>query len=53
VLKSHGLMTSLRCLNPQEQLSPGQAELIDAVRENYPHLVDDGFVTEHLETWLR
>jgi dihydrodipicolinate synthase/N-acetylneuraminate lyase len=53
VLRSQGLMRSLRCLNPREQLSLGQAELIDAVRVNYPHLVDDGFVTEHLETWLR
>lgn len=53
VLKSQGLMRSMRCLNPSEQLSRGQAGLIDAVRVNYPHLVDDGFVAEHLEAWLR
>jgi hypothetical protein len=33
-------------------LSPGQPEEIDRVCRAYPHLADDAFVREHLETWL-
>lgn len=52
VLRRQGLLTSIRCLNPQEQLSPGQAEEIDRVYAAYPHLNDDAFVAEHLDDWL-
>ena len=51
VLKSQGLMTSMRCLNPHSQPSPRQAALIDAVPANYPHLTDDGFVRDNRASW--
>jgi dihydrodipicolinate synthase/N-acetylneuraminate lyase len=52
VLRRQGLLESTRCLNPEETLSPGQAAEIDRVCAAYPHLHDDAFVREHLETWL-
>ena len=48
VLRRQGLMESIRCLNPKETLSPGQAEEIDRVCAAYPHLLDDDFVKEFL-----
>ncbi|MCP3919818.1 MAG: dihydrodipicolinate synthase family protein [bacterium] len=53
VLASQGLLTGTHCLDPNEVLSPGQADEIERVRRTYPHLVDDAFVAEHLDTWLR
>ena len=53
VLHRQGLLPGTWCLNPREQLSPGQAEEIDRVRACYPHLVDDAFVAEHRDAWLR
>jgi hypothetical protein len=53
VLRRQGLLASARCLDPQETLSPGQAEDIDRVSRAYPHLKDDEFVAAHLEEWLR
>lgn len=44
VLKRQGLMKGTWCLNPEEKLSPGQAEEISRVTAQYPHLVDDPFV---------
>lgn len=52
VLRRQGLMQGTWCLNPSEQLSPGQAEEIDRVYRDYPHLNDDAFVREHLAAWL-
>ena len=52
VLVRQGLLTSRRCLDPNEGLSPGQREEIDRVYRAYPHLNDDAFVTEHLDAWL-
>jgi hypothetical protein len=52
VLRRQGLLTSIRCLNPDERLSPGQSEEIDRVYAAYPHLHDDAFVAEHLDDWL-
>jgi hypothetical protein len=40
------------CLDPEEGLSPGQAEEIDRVYAAYPDLNDDAFVAENLERWL-
>jgi hypothetical protein len=45
-------MTNTLCLNPREQLSPGQREEIERVRRAYPHLNDDAFVSANLATWL-
>jgi hypothetical protein len=52
VLFGQNLLESPRCLNPDEVLSPGQAEQIERVRRSYPHLIDDEFVAEHLEEFL-
>jgi len=44
VLKQQGLLKEMGTLNPDEQLSPGQAEKIDRIRRDYSHLTDDDFV---------
>jgi hypothetical protein len=41
------------CLDPREELSPGQMEEIERVCAAYPHLNDDAFVRENLDRWLR
>jgi hypothetical protein len=48
VLRRQGLLEGRWCLNPQEELSPGQMEEIDRVYAAYPDLVDDDFVQELL-----
>jgi dihydrodipicolinate synthase/N-acetylneuraminate lyase len=52
VLRRQGLLAGRWCLDPQEDLSPGQAEEIDRVCRAYPHLSDDDFVAEHRDKWL-
>ena len=52
VLRRQGLLTTTRCLDAHEKLSPGQAAEIDRVCRAYPHLADDEFVRAHLEEWL-
>ncbi|MEX2235228.1 MAG: dihydrodipicolinate synthase family protein, partial [Cyclobacteriaceae bacterium] len=49
VLRRQGLLDGRWCLNPQEELSPGQMLEIDRVCNAYPHLTDDEFVRELLE----
>ena len=53
VLRRQGLMAGRWCLNPAEDLSPGQMEEIDRVLTSYPHLNDDDFVHSHLDEWLK
>jgi dihydrodipicolinate synthase/N-acetylneuraminate lyase len=53
VLRRQGLMAGRWCLDPDEDLSPGQTEEIDRVYHAYPHLNDDDFVRENLDKWLR
>jgi dihydrodipicolinate synthase/N-acetylneuraminate lyase len=53
VLRRQGLLDGCWCLNPNEDLSPGQMEEIDRVYAAYPHLHDDDFVRRHLDAWLR
>jgi hypothetical protein len=48
VLRRQGLLEGRWCLNPEEELSPGQMEEIDRVCTLYPHLTDDAFVKEFL-----
>ena len=43
VLRRQGLMAGRWCLDPDEDLSPGQAEEIDRVDRAYPQLLDDTF----------
>jgi dihydrodipicolinate synthase/N-acetylneuraminate lyase len=52
VLRRQGLLEGTWCLDPSETLSPGQAEEIERVCRDYPHLTDDAFVREHLDEWL-
>ncbi len=52
-LRRQGLLAGTWCLDPAEALSPGQAEEISRVCTSYPRLMDDEFVREHLDEWLR
>jgi dihydrodipicolinate synthase/N-acetylneuraminate lyase len=52
VLRRQGLLRGTWCLDPREQLSPGQSREIDRVVRAYPELVDDAFVAEHVDRWL-
>lgn len=52
VLRRQGLVPSVRCLDEEEVLSPGQSEELDRVVASYPWLTDDGFVAERLDEWL-
>jgi dihydrodipicolinate synthase/N-acetylneuraminate lyase len=53
ILRRQGLLQGRWCLDPAEDLSPGQIEEIDRVCASYPHLADDGFIAENLDRWLR
>jgi hypothetical protein len=53
VLRRQGLLEGTWCLDPGETLGPGQAGEIDRVCRAYPHLLDDDFVRENLDRWLR
>jgi dihydrodipicolinate synthase/N-acetylneuraminate lyase len=53
VLRRQGLVESVHCLNPQEVLSPGQAEELTRVCQAYPDLIDDAFIAENRDRWLR
>ena len=46
-----GLLETTRVC-PQEVHSPGQAEEIDRIYLQYPHLTDDDFVRANLARWL-
>lgn len=52
VLRRQGLLAGRWCLDPAEDLSPGQMREIDRVLAAYPHLADDAFVAENREGWL-
>ena len=52
VLRRQGLLAGRWCLDPSEELSPGQMDEIDRVLACYPHLADDRFVAENLDGWL-
>jgi dihydrodipicolinate synthase/N-acetylneuraminate lyase len=52
VLRRQGLLAGRWCLDPKEDLSPGQGAEIDRVLCAYPHLADDAFVAEHRDRWL-
>ena len=52
VLASCGLVAGVHPLGDEERLSPGQAEMIDAVIARYAHLIDHAFVRENLDRWL-
>ncbi|HZS68835.1 MAG TPA: dihydrodipicolinate synthase family protein [Burkholderiales bacterium] len=52
VLRRQGLLEGTWCLDPNEKLSPGQAQEIDRVYREHADLADDDFVRANLERWL-
>ena len=52
VLRRQGLLEGTWCLDPNEQMSPGQKEEIDRVCAAYPEFADDAFVRANLDKWL-
>ncbi|XWN29579.1 MAG: dihydrodipicolinate synthase family protein [Devosia sp.] len=52
VLRRQGLLDNMVLLDPQEGLSPGQAEAITRVSAAYPALTDDRFVADNRSRWL-
>ena len=52
VLRRQGLLDGIWCLDPNEGLSPGQAQQIDRVHAEHRDLSDDAFVAANLERWL-
>ena len=52
VLRRQGLLATSLCLDPHNDLSPGQSALIDEVSRRFPELADDDFVREHRDRWL-
>jgi len=52
VLRRQGLLRGRWCLDPKEELSPGQVTEIDRVLTAYPALADDGFVQANLDRWM-
>lgn len=53
VLRQQGLLSSAQCLSENERLSAGQAELIASVRQRFSGLLDEEFVAENRDRWLR
>lgn len=51
VLRQQGLITTNRCLDLGERLSPGQEDAIRRMRLRYPELLDERFVEEHVDRW--
>lgn len=48
ILRRQGLMQGIWTLDEHETLSPGQAEELDRIHVQYPHLHDDAFVARFL-----
>jgi dihydrodipicolinate synthase/N-acetylneuraminate lyase len=53
VLRRQGILAGRWCLDPDEELSPGQGEAIERLIKDFDDLPDDNFVKEHLHEWLR
>ena len=53
ILRRQELLEGRWCLDPNEDLSPGQEDQIDRVCRLYPSLQDDNFVRAHLDEWLK
>ena len=53
ILYRQGLLGGRWCLDPNEELSPGQSAEIDRVCRIYPELRDDDFVFENIDGWMR
>ncbi|MBA2482672.1 MAG: dihydrodipicolinate synthase family protein [Planctomycetes bacterium] len=53
ILVRQKVMPGRTCLDPKEDLSPGQMAEIDRVHKAYPHLHDDEFIKQHIDGWLK
>ena len=53
ILRRQGFLQGRWCLDPNEDLSPGQMDEIDRISSSYPHLNDDRFVASNLDRWLQ
>jgi len=53
ILRRQGLLAGRWCLDPNEDLSPGQLDDIDRITSAYPHWQDDDFIAARLSDWLR
>ena len=51
ILRRQGLMKTIYCLDPDETLSPGQAEDITRIGREYPELCDDDFIAANIGAW--
>ncbi len=52
ILRRQGLLEGIWCLDPEEGLSPGQAEELTRVSRLHADLADDDFVRANLSRWL-
>jgi hypothetical protein len=52
VLRRQGLLAGIWCLDPHEDLGPGQKQEIDRVLREHADLSDDAFVAANKERWL-
>jgi dihydrodipicolinate synthase/N-acetylneuraminate lyase len=52
VLRRQGFLDNLVTLDPDEKLSPGQAEEISRIYRTHHELNDDDFVAANLDRWL-
>ncbi|MEC3884016.1 dihydrodipicolinate synthase family protein [Halobacillus sp. HZG1] len=50
ILRRQGLLRERICLMEHERLSPGQEKEIDRIHEDYPHLHDNAFVRNHIQS---
>jgi dihydrodipicolinate synthase/N-acetylneuraminate lyase len=55
ILRRQRLLEGRWCLDPHEELSPGQSQQIDRVCGSYSHLCreDDELIEQNLDRWLR
>ncbi len=51
MLRRQGLLKGIWCLDPNEQLSKGQAEEIERTCKAYPYLTDDEFAKQFLKNY--
>ena len=52
ILRRQGLLAGRWCLDPAEDLGPGQIEEVDRVLAAFPQLTDDDFVCANRDRWL-
>jgi dihydrodipicolinate synthase/N-acetylneuraminate lyase len=53
ILRRQGLLAGRWCLDPDEDLSPGQLAEIERVCAAYPQLADDEYVCANVDRWLK